>query len=148
MFKKLQEWFQPVASNQSDEESHVVAIASLLLMAADMDGSEGDAELQVIHGLLAREFPEQSSDVWLEKARKALQQRHDLVGFTKTLKDQFAPEERMQIMEMIWEVVLADGVVDPMEDMLVRKLAGLLYITDQERGVARQNVLERVNNEG
>jgi len=46
-------------------------------------------------------------------------------------------------MEMLWEVVQADGVVDALEDTLLRRIGGLLYVPDRERGAARQRVLQR-----
>ena len=45
---------------------------------------------------------------------------------------------------MLWEVVYADGVLDPEEDLLVRRIAGLIYIEDRERIYARQRVLSRL----
>jgi uncharacterized tellurite resistance protein B-like protein len=45
---------------------------------------------------------------------------------------------------MLWEVAYADGVLDPYEDALIRKVAGLVYVTDQERGFARKRVRERL----
>jgi Uncharacterized protein conserved in bacteria len=51
---------------------------------------------------------------------------------------------RILLLELLWEVAYADGKIDPMEDMLLRKLAGLLYIDDRERGLARQRVEARL----
>jgi uncharacterized tellurite resistance protein B-like protein len=42
------------------------------------------------------------------------------------------------LMETLWRVVLADGHVDPHEDQLLRRIAGLIYVTDRDRGLARQ----------
>jgi hypothetical protein len=49
-----------------------------------------------------------------------------------------------RILEMMWEVVYADGVLDPQEDMLLRRIAGLIYVSDGERGAARKRALERL----
>jgi uncharacterized tellurite resistance protein B-like protein len=45
---------------------------------------------------------------------------------------------------MLWEVAYADGVLDPEEDALIRKIGGLIYITDRDRMLARKRVLERM----
>ena len=49
-----------------------------------------------------------------------------------------------QIIEMLWKVVYADGVLDPYEDMLLRRIAGLIYVPDRERGMARQRALAHI----
>ena len=53
-------------------------------------------------------------------------------------------EERVGMVEMLWEVAYADGVLDPEEDLLIRRVAGLIHVTDRERVVARQQVLTRL----
>jgi uncharacterized tellurite resistance protein B-like protein len=47
------------------------------------------------------------------------------------------------MIEMLWEVVYADGNVDHLEANLLRRVAGLLYVTDRESGEARKRVLDR-----
>ena len=52
--------------------------------------------------------------------------------------------QRVEVIEMLWEVAYADGVLDPEEDLLIRRVAGLIHVTDRERVVARQQVLTRL----
>jgi uncharacterized tellurite resistance protein B-like protein len=54
------------------------------------------------------------------------------------------PEERIRLIEMLWEVAYADGVLDAEEDLLLRRVAGLIYVSDQDRVAARQRVLRRL----
>jgi uncharacterized tellurite resistance protein B-like protein len=54
-----------------------------------------------------------------------------------------SPEERVELIEMLWGVAYADGVLDPEEDLLVRRIAGLIHVDDRERVLARQRVLAR-----
>jgi uncharacterized tellurite resistance protein B-like protein len=58
-----------------------------------------------------------------------------------------APGERTRVIEMLWEVVYADGVLEPEEDALVRKVAGLIYVDDVTRTEARRRVVARLNEE-
>jgi uncharacterized tellurite resistance protein B-like protein len=53
------------------------------------------------------------------------------------------PAERIQLIEMLWEVAYADGVLDPEEDLLIRRVAGLIAVEDRERVLARQRVAAR-----
>ena len=52
-------------------------------------------------------------------------------------------EERVHLIEMLWDVAYADGVLDPNEDTLIRKVAGLIYVSDHDRGAARRRVVEQ-----
>jgi uncharacterized tellurite resistance protein B-like protein len=45
---------------------------------------------------------------------------------------------------MLWDVAYADGVLDPEEDLLIRRISGLIHVTDRERVLARQEVLKRL----
>ena len=57
---------------------------------------------------------------------------------------EFAFEERVELIEMLWEVAYAYGVLDEYEDSLLRRVGGLIYVPDRERGEARQRVLKRL----
>ena len=50
----------------------------------------------------------------------------------------------MRILEMLWEVAYADGVLNPEEDQLLRRIAGLIHVSDRDRALARQRVLQRL----
>ena len=52
--------------------------------------------------------------------------------------------ERVELVEMLWEVVYADGRVDPFEANLLRRIGGLIYVSDRERGAARKRVAARL----
>jgi uncharacterized tellurite resistance protein B-like protein len=54
------------------------------------------------------------------------------------------PQQRIVLIEMLWEVAYADGVLDPEEDVLLRRVAGLIYVSDADRVAARQRVLQRL----
>ncbi len=51
---------------------------------------------------------------------------------------------RVQIIEMLWTVAYADGALDPDEDALIRQVAGLIQVSDWERGAARRRALEKL----
>ncbi len=64
--------------------------------------------------------------------------------FTRVVKDSFSHAERVELIEMIWEVVYADGERHDYEDSLMRRIAGLIYVSDRERGEARRRALARL----
>ena len=60
------------------------------------------------------------------------------------VKDGFDQEERIRLIEMLWEVAYADGELHDYEASLMRRITGLLYISDRDSGEARQRVLARL----
>jgi uncharacterized tellurite resistance protein B-like protein len=64
--------------------------------------------------------------------------------FTREICTRFSREERVEVIEMLWTVAYADGVLDPEEDMLIRQIAGLIHVPDRERMLARQRALAKL----
>lgn len=122
-----------------------LSVAVLLLEAARQDDQFDSRERAVIAHLLTRKFDltEQECGVLLEAGEVRAAQMVQLHGHTSAVFEQMAPEERIHMVEMLWEVAYADGVLDPEEDLLIRRVAGLIHVTDRERVLARQQVLAR-----
>ncbi len=144
MLERLKTWFEGHRPEEAQTMEPEIALTAILLEATEVDGAQETDELRVAKEILARECPDHDTDDLIAKATSRLDRQHDLVGFTKILKSQYPHEERILLLELLWEVAYADGKIDPMEDMLFRKLAGLLYIDDRERGLARQRVEARL----
>jgi uncharacterized tellurite resistance protein B-like protein len=62
------------------------------------------------------------------------------VRFTRAIKDAVPHEARLEVIEALWQVALADGAREAHEDSLIRLVTGLLGLTDQESARARQKV--------
>jgi uncharacterized tellurite resistance protein B-like protein len=117
-----------------------LSVAVLLLEAARQDDQFDAKERAVIAQLLTRKFDLSPGECDALLAAQMVQ----LHGHTSDVFDQMSPEERVHLVEMLWEVAYADGVLDPEEDLLIRRVAGLIYITDRERVLARQRVVARL----
>jgi uncharacterized tellurite resistance protein B-like protein len=65
------------------------------------------------------------------------------VRFTRAIKDSVPYEDREGVIEALWEVVLADGVRDHEENALLRLVAPMLGVTDQDSAHARRRVEAR-----
>jgi len=123
-----------------------LAISALLVEAAKSDGIYRDGERYVVAGLLRRLFAieEEEAARLVASAEQALAQSVQLFRFTRPIVEQVPPEQRVGIVELLWETVYADRVLTADEDSLVRRVAGLLYVTDRDRGAARLRVLKRL----
>ncbi len=126
-----------------------LSVAVLLLEAARQDDRFDSSERVMIEQLLTRRFalsPQECAELMAAGEARA-SQMVQLHGHTSDIIDQMTPDERVHLIEMLWEVAYADGVLDPEEDLLIRRIAGLIYVTDRERVLARQRVVGRLAGE-
>ena len=134
---------QPAAHSFEERQ---LAAAALMVEAATMDGALG-ADERVRIGRLVQERFGLSADEAVDlitEAEQAVAASVQWHGFTSAIKDGFDHAERVQLIEMLWEVVYADGQLHDYEASLLRRIAGLLYVSDRERGEARKRVLARL----
>jgi uncharacterized tellurite resistance protein B-like protein len=123
-----------------------LAAAALMVEAARLDGTFGAAERRRILDLLGKRFglvPEEAGRL-LARAEERATESVAWQGFTREIKEALSPEERVGILEMLWEVAYADGSLHDYEASLLRRVAGLLYVSDRESGLARLRVLDRL----
>ena len=146
MIDRLKELFlAPAAPSPQRPTSLAVAAAALLVEVAAVDDSFEAAERERIFELIARRFAlseEAARDV-VEEAARVVGESVQILRFTRTVKDRFSYEERVELIEMLWEVVYADDLSDAFENQLMRRIGGLIYVSDRDRGEARQRVLAR-----
>jgi uncharacterized tellurite resistance protein B-like protein len=131
------------ASAHSD--AHVAA-AALMVEAARLDGSFTDVERQRIQKLLVERFrlnPWMAGEL-LARAERTATESVAWQAFTQAIKDELPPEERVGILEMLWEVAYADGKLHDYEASLLRRVAGLLYVSDRDSGEARLRVMAKL----
>lgn len=123
-----------------------LAVATLMVEAATLDGSFDVAERHRLLDLLAKRFelaPDQA-ELLLAEAQTAQDRAVALEGMTRTIKNALDHDQRVEVLEMLWEVVYADGQLHDYEANLLRRLAGLVYVSDQEAGAARKRALARL----
>jgi len=135
----------PAAGARHSHEERQLAAAALMVEAAALDSDFDADERATIEGLVRRHFgldAEEAADLIAEAERMA----GDSVqwqGFTRAIKEGFDYEERLQLIEMLWQVAYADGELHDYEANLLRRVTGLLYVSDRDTGEARKRVLAR-----
>ena len=134
----------------SSHDRTASAAAVLLIEMAVMDGDFDACERTKITQLLAKQFEINQEEVakLITEAEISVKEAVDLFSFTRILRDDYEQQERFKIIEMMWEVAYADGIVHDFEANLVRRATGLLNVSDRESGEARKRVLERLDIEG
>jgi len=123
-----------------------MAAAALLIAAAVTDEDYGKDEQAQIQTILMGffELNDEEANELIALAEEEEQQSVGLYAWTSTLKDAYDVEERVRLIELLWEVAYADGVIHHFESNLVRRVAGLIYVPDVEAGGARKRVVARL----
>ena len=130
----------------ADADQRQMAVAALLVEAALMDDRFEDTERAKILELLKARFAldDAATESLLTAARDRVAQSAQLFGFTRAVTDRFSAEERVELMEMLWQVAYADGRLDDFEASLMRRVAGLIHVSDRESGEARKRALAKL----
>lgn len=140
---------QPERASLDDEQMRVAA-AALLLHTANIDGELHKTEVQRVRRLLEQRFTldKGAAASLMSEAEKREQEAVDLYGFTSVLTAHLDRPGRLKIVEMLWEVVMADGIIHEFEANLVWRTAELLGVTSTDRIALRKSVEERFNPTG
>ena len=129
-----------------DKDELQAAAAALLVEAACMDGHFDEDERASITRLMKSHFDlnEEETETLVNEAEEVVKEAGELYSFTRVIKDRYEPGQRIQMIEMLWEVAFADGNVDHFEANLISRVAGLIYVDDRDRGEARKRVMARL----
>ncbi len=119
-----------VTSPEQRRHGVELATAVLLVEVARADFEEDITSNTAVFDLLRSHFElsEDEARLLIEEARTEADHAASLQSFTRQLHECLAAEEKQRIVEMLWQVALADSVLDRHEDHLIRKVAGLLYV--------------------
>ncbi len=120
-------------------------LCGLMIEAAYTDGKVDVTEINNIKLSLINIFSEDPKEVnlVLEKAEKNKNNSKSLHYYTSLINKSFDDEKKILLIEALWEIVLSDGEIHDFESNLIRRLAGLLYISDVDSGNARKRALNK-----
>jgi len=131
-------------SEQNKEKNLHLAAATLLFEMAQMDDHVDSREREAIQRLLASRFSiddEMAAELLAlgaDESRRAICMQE----FTRLLNENFSQAEKRDMVKMLWQVAMSDGVVDKYEDLFVRQIADLLYIPHKEFIQAKHDAFE------
>ena len=126
----------------------ILAVISLLVEAANIDEEFKEKEKKTIRDIIKKQFLIQDDNVidkTMDEVLESLNNSGDLVSHTKKIKDSWSFKKRKEVIEMLWKVCLIDNNLDPYEDLLIRKIASLLYVDAKDSNEAKRKVLEALN---
>ena len=154
MIKFLKKLFKNKPSDDDKKEDQnlqdltdsdiIEAVTVMLLRAANIDGNKDEKEIILIKKLLYEQFNlnAQEVDSIISTSSKKEEESADLYQWSKIVNENYSKEKKNIVFGMMCEIVNADGIIDPFESNFIRRLSGLLYISDKEGGIIKKKILE------
>jgi len=136
MFNKIFE-----KKEEKTPENNNVLIAALLVHAARIDENYTEVEKKIIKKSLVdlHNIDNNQAEELLNLAEKKEEEENQIIGFTKEIK-KYSMESRLKIIEVVWKIVYSDGANDNYESNLIRRICGLLYISDKDNGIIKRKI--------
>ena len=136
MFKKI---FNK--ENEKKIDNKKILIAALLVHAAKIDDNYTSLEKEIIKKALNNLFVIESNEIeeLLKEAEKKEQESSQIIEFTREIKKN-SMEFRLKIIEILWKIVYSDDTNDSYESNLIRRVCGLLYVSDRKSGMIKLKV--------
>ena len=126
--------------NESPDNKNIL-VAALLIHAAKIDENYTDIEKRIIKKALIdlnNVNPDQAEKL-IKNAEKKEKDSNQIVEFTREIK-KYSMESRLKIIEVIWKIVYSDGTNDSYESNLIRRICGLLYVSDKDSGIIKKKI--------
>lgn len=132
----------PAPSRMPDADARL-ALGALLVRLARADGHYDPVEKKQIEAVLCQRYGLADASSLREDCEALEAEAPDTVRFTRAIKDSVAYEDRLGVIAAMWEIVLADGQRDALEDSIMRMVAPMLGVEDQDSNAARRAIETR-----
>lgn len=133
MLKAIRDFFDTALANgddRTDRHTIEVATAALLVELSRMDGEITPAERAAVLAAVRSKFSLTGAEAQklVDLAEEEARQANDYYQFTSIVTKRFSREQRIRVVELLWEIAYADATACPFEEHLIRKLADLIYV--------------------
>ncbi len=141
----LTSFFMPDDAAQAQGSGNLqLATTVLLFDVMRSDDNISDAERTQTLATLRKRFAlsDEALAQLMAQAEQTAMRENDYFSFTSLMNDRFTHDQKIQVVEFMWQVAYADGTLDPNEQHLISKIAGLLYVTHGEYIAAKMRAKE------
>ena len=127
--------------NKKNNNYKNILITSLLIHAAKIDNNYTIKEKEIIKKALMdlKLIEPNEFERLLNKAEIKEQDSNQIIEFTKEIK-KTSMEFRFKIIEILWKIIYSDNIADNYESNLIRRICGLIYVSDKDSGEIRLKV--------
>jgi len=147
MLVRITTFFQTLITEESTESHDLltleIACAVLLCEVMRADGHLSAQEQEKLNQILCRQFSLTTDEVdeIVNKAIELSEHATDFYQFTSKLNQNYGVDERIKIVELLWQVAYADGKLASIEEHIIRKIADLLHLRHNEYIQAKHRVI-------
>ncbi len=147
MINILKNFFENKEIAKNPKDSNLELLCGLMIEAANSDGDIGADEIKKIRETLINVFKEnpEEVDLILEQSVQNSNNSKSLYYYSSKINKNYSDEKKILLIEILWEIVLADGQLHDYESSIIRRLSGLLYISDINSGNARKRALSKIS---
>ena len=128
-------------NKKKENSNNNILVIALLIHAAKIDENYTEIEKKIIIKAIIQLYNTSfnESEKLLQLAEKKEEESNQIVEFTREIK-KYPIEFRLKIIEIIWKIVYSDDTSDNYESNLIRRICGLLYISDKDNGIIKTKV--------
>ena len=145
IFEKLKS--EDLKTQELSSIDKAILISTLLVECARSDDNFTDTEKEQIKKILKNKLHLDSSEVeqCFETANESSENSIEIYSLTKEIRDNFDKDEILFIFELLWKIILSDGIIDDFESSMMTKLTGLFQLTGKENAEAKKNAQTALN---
>lgn len=148
MLRAIQDFFsskiEPDMQTGPDQHGLQLATAALMFEMLRADEDEHPDERRTLEQALQKSFDlsEAETRELAQLAEREAAESVSLYQFTGLINRHFSPQEKIRVVELLWQVAYADGILDRYEEALVRKISELIHVPHRDFIQAKHRVLE------
>ena len=135
-------------TNFEQKKDDLMIVGGILVEAASIDGEIAHIEISKIKDSLNNFFganEEESEDI-VNKCLDKVDEPNSFHYFTSKINKDFDYDKKIKLLEILWEIILSDGMIHDYESNLIRRIAGLLYVSDIDCGNAKKIATQNIDN--
>jgi len=127
----------------NEDNKMIINVLALLIEASSIDGNIQNEETEKIKELVSDYFNlnKENIDKLYQRAKVMQKDSVSFHNFTTHIHKDYNYKQKIDILEMFWEVILVDGIEHDFESNLMRRICGLLHLKDIDNGIAKKRVL-------
>ena len=149
MLQSLKTLFENSETTEDHKSNNLAILCGLMIEAANTDGNISQEEINKISDSLINIFKENPNEVEisLNESLENKDNNRSLFFYTSKINKTYSDEKKLLLIEVLWEIILSDNEIHDFESNLIRRLAGLLYISDVNCGnikIKAQNKLNKM----
>ena len=139
MLESIKRFFEnlaPEATQTVEEKQHAIhlAVSVLLVEMSRMDGKVSGIEIDQLHQLLEKQFQlsaQEKKDL-TDLASQELDNSTDYYQFTSVINEHFEHQQKIDLIEYLWQIAFVDGKLDAHEEHYLRKIHSLLHVSHKD----------------